>query len=233
MGRMVSMVALMGLLLGAFAPSHLVAQDEVVHDAEYYILEAQNGDRWAVEDGELDARLAELRETYGQPPNIVYILWDDMTYGAVGVPAIQKNLGYTTPNINRLAEEGISFTRMYSEPSCTPTRVAFLTGRHPVRSGMGEVGMPHEMAGLRGDEVTIAEVLSEAGYATAHFGKGHLGDIEESYPHNQGFDETLFTPMNQILSQWNRTGDAVGAARGFSPENYPPDPYKLGSTPRA
>jgi arylsulfatase A-like enzyme len=97
--------------------------------------------------------------------------------------------------MNRLASEGINFTRMYTEPACTPTRVAFLTGRHPVRHGMGVVGMPHEMAGLRGDAVTIAEVLSEAGYVTAHFGKGHLGDIEESYPHNQGFDETLFTPM--------------------------------------
>lgn len=87
--------------------------------------------------------------------------------------------------------------------------------------------MPHEMAGMPGSEVTIAEVLSKAGYATAHFGKGHLGDIEESYPHNQGFDEALFTPMNQIISQWNRTGDAVGAARGFARENYPPDPYQL------
>jgi arylsulfatase len=212
--------------LGLFIVGGAAAQD-VVHDAEYYVLEAQNGQRWAVEDGELDTKLAELRARHGQPPNIVYILWDDMTFGAVGFPALQKNFGFTTPNLNRMAREGINFTRMYSEPSCTPTRVAFLTGRHPVRSGMGEVGMPHEMAGLRADEVTIAEVLSQAGYATAHFGKGHLGDIEESYPHNQGFDEALFTPMNQIISQWNRTGDAVGAARGFSPENSPPDPYRL------
>jgi arylsulfatase len=154
-------------------------------------------------------------------------MWDDMAFGAVGFPALQKNFGFTTPNLNRMATEGINFTRMYTEPSCTPTRVAFMTGRHPVRNGMGEVGMPHEMAGLRGDEVTIAEVLSAAGYATAFFGKAHLGDIEESYPHNQGFDEALFTPMNQIISQWNKTGDAVGAARGFSPENYPEDPYRL------
>jgi len=200
---------------------------KIIQDAEYYILEAQNGQRWAAEDKLLDEKLATLRKKHGQPPNIVYILWDDMTFGAVGFPALQKNFGFTTPNLNRMAREGINFTRMYSEPSCTPTRVAFLTGRHPVRHGMGEVGMPHEMAGLRADEVTIAEVLSKEGYATAHFGKGHLGDIEESYPHNQGFDETLFTPMNQIISQWNRTGDAVGAARGFSPENYPADPYRL------
>jgi len=201
--------------------------DAIIHDAEYYILQAQNGERWAAEDEKLAAKLAALEKKHGKRPNIVFILWDDMTFGAVGFPALQKNFGFTTPKINQLAKEGITFTRMYTEPSCTPTRVAFLTGRHPVRCGMGEVGMPHEMAGMRGDEVTIAEVLSKAGYATAHFGKGHLGDIEESYPHNQGFDEALFTPMNQIVSQWNQTGDAVGAARGFWPENYPADPYRL------
>ena len=208
-----------------------VAEDEaapgIVHDAEYYILEAQNGTRWAAEDKGLDARMAALREKHGRPPNIIYVLWDDMAFGAVGFPALQKNFGYETPNINKLAEDGINFTRMYTEPSCTPTRVAFLTGRHPVRSGMGIVGMPHEMAGLPASEVTIAEVLSEAGYATAHFGKGHFGDIEESYLHNQGFDEALFTPMNQIISQWNATGDAVGASRGFWPDNSPRDPYRL------
>ena len=201
--------------------------EKIIHDAEFYILESQNKEKWATEDRDLSARLAELRKKHGTPPNIVYILWDDTTFGAVGFPGLQKNFGFTTPNMNKMAAKGINFTRMYTEPSCTPTRVAFLTGRHPVRCGMGVVGMPHEMAGLPGGEVTIAEVLSEAGYATAHFGKGHLGDIEESYPHNQGFDEALFTPMNQIISQWNATGDAVGAARGFAVENYPADPYRL------
>lgn len=220
-------VALGILITFAGGAAQAVAEDEIIHDAEYYVLEAQNGERWAAEDKTLDAKLAAMKKKYGRPPNIVYILWDDMTFGAVGFPALQKNFGFETPNLNQMAANGINFTRMYTEPSCTPTRVAFLTGRHPVRCGMGEVGMPHEMAGLRKDEVTIAEVLSKAGYATAHFGKGHLGDIEESYPHNQGFDEALFTPMNQIVSQWNQTGDAVGAARGFWPENYPRDPYKL------
>ena len=116
---------------------------------------------------------------------------------------------------------------MYTEPACTPTRVAFLTGRHPVRNGMGAVGMPHEFSGLAEEEVTIAEVLSQAGYATAHFGKGHLGDIEESYLHNQGFDEALFTPMNQITSLYDPAGTAVNAVLGLYPEMYPPDPYEL------
>jgi len=209
-----------------FLPASGFAQD-IVHDAEYYILKIQNGERWATEDAALDKKLAELREKHGQSPNIVYILWDDQQVGAIGNAMVQKNMGFTTPALNSLAEEGINFTRMYTEPSCTPTRAAFLTGRIPVRHGMGVVGMPHEYAGLRGDEVTIAEVLSEAGYTTAHFGKGHLGDIEESYLHNQGFDEALFTPMNQIVSQWNEQGFAVNAALGLHPELAPPDPYRL------
>ena len=223
--------ALLGALLivtglGAFESAY--AEDgEIVHDAEFYILKAQNGARWAEQDKELDAKLAALEEKFGQPPNIVYILWDDTAFGAVGFPALQKNFGYDTPNLNRMAAEGINFTRMYTEPSCTPTRAAMLTGRHPVRHGMGVVGMPHEFSGLRAEEVTIAEVLSDAGYATGFFGKGHLGDIEESYLHNQGFDEALFTPMNQITSLYNPQGNAVNAVLGLFPEIYPPDPYRL------
>jgi arylsulfatase len=203
-----------------------IAKD-IVHDAEYYILKAQNGPRWAAEDKKLDRRLAALARKHGRPPNIVYVLWDDTAYGAVGFPGLQKNFGYETPNLNRMAAEGINFNRMYTEPACTPTRAAFLTGRLPVRHGMGVVGMPHEFSGLRKEEVTIAEVLSQAGYATAHYGKGHLGDIEESYLHNQGFDEALFTPMNQITSLYNPHGTAANAVLGFSPEIYPPDPYQL------
>lgn len=199
----------------------------IVHDAEYYILKAQNGEKWAATDKKLDIQLAELKKKHGSSPNIVYILWDDQQVGAIANPMIQKNLGYTTPNINKMAGEGMNFTRMYSEPACTPTRAAFLTGRTPVRYGMGVVGMPHEYGGLRKEEVTIAEVLSKAGYATAFYGKGHLGDIEESYLHNQGFDEALFTPMNQISSIWNEDANAVNAVLGLYPELSPEDPYQL------
>jgi len=211
----------------ALAVSPAALQGAIVHDAEHYVLLAQNGERWAQEDKALDEKLAALREKHGTPPNIVYLLWDDTAFGAVGFPALQKNFGYSTPNINALGASGINFTRMYTEPSCTPTRAAFLTGRHPVRHSMGIVGMPHEFSGMRAEEVTIAEVLSAAGYATAHFGKGHLGDVEESYLHNQGFDEALFTPMNQITSLYNPMGTAVNAVLGFSPEIYPKDPYQL------
>lgn len=128
------------------------AKDRIVHDAEYFILKAQNGEKWKAEDGELDKELAALREKYGQPPNIIHILWDDTSFGDVGIPAISKIRGFETPNINQMAEEGILFTRMYTEPGCTPSRAA-------VRSGMYRIGVPIEYSGISEEEVTIAEVL--------------------------------------------------------------------------
>ena len=203
---------------------------KIVHDSEYYILEAQHAKQWADEDGELDKKLAELKEKYGTPPNIVHIMWDDTAYGDVGMPAIQKIRGFATPRMNRLATEGITFTRMYTEPSCTPTRAAALTGRHPVRNGMYVVGFPIENGGLSKDEVTIAEVLSKAGYARGFFGKGHQGDIEESYLHNQGFDEAFFYGYNQVLSLWNELGEGANAVMGLKQELLPKDPYRLDET---
>ena len=172
---------------------------KIVHDAEHYILEAQHGEKWAAEDKQIDAKLAELRsKNGGKPPNIVYILIDDVGFGDFGIPELNDVRGYSTPSLNKLAKQGVSFTRMYSEPSCTPTRAAFLTGRLPVRSHMLEPKVvPPEGTGLNGDEVTIAEVLSKAGYSTAHIGKWHQGDIEQAYPHNQGFDVANFPLHNQ------------------------------------
>ena len=206
------------------------AEDKIVQDAEYYILEAQNGDKWAAEDKELDQKLAELRKKYKNPPNIIHIMWDDTAYGDVGIPAIQKVRGLTTPHLNKMAEEGILFTRMYTEVGCTPSRAACATGRLAVRSGMYNIGMLLEMHGMSGEEVTIAEVLSKAGYATAFHGKWHLGDVEESYPHNQGFDEAFFTGYNQILSLNNRKAEQANASIGLFEDMLPPDPYRLDNT---
>lgn len=204
-----------------------IAKGKIIHDAEYYILEAQNGKRWAVEDGQLDKTLSELRKKYGTPPNIIHVMWDDTSFGDVGIPAISKIRGFETPSINRMAEEGILFTRMYTEVGCTPSRAAVLTGRLAVRSGMYRIGFPIEHSGMRAEEVTIAEVLSEAGYATAFYGKLHLGDIEQSYAHNQGFDETLFGVYNQVFSLFNEVGEGANALLGLKEEMLVPDPYKL------
>ncbi len=211
-------------------PAYSQTADSIVHDAEYYILEAQNGQRWQAEDAGLNARLAELREKFGTPPNIVHIMWDDTAFGDVGIPAIQKVRGFETPHLNRMANEGILFSRFYTEVGCTPSRAACMTGRHPIRNAMYNIGMLREMHGLRGTEVTIAEVLSQAGYATAFHGKWHLGDIEESYAHNQGFDEAFFTGYNQILSLWTRKGEAANATMGLYEDMLPEDPYKLDDT---
>jgi arylsulfatase len=225
MKKYILYLVFVGILFGNI--QMLTAQDKIVHDAEYYIIEAQNGERWTEEDKELDKRLAELKEKHGKSPNIVYILWDDMAFGDAGIPAINKIRGFDTPNCNRLAEEGILFTRMYAEPSCTPTRAAFMTGRQPYRNGMYIPGFPVENGGLAAEEVTMAEVLSQAGYATAFYGKGHLGDIEESYLTNQGFDEALFTPYNQVLSLWNPIGEGANAVMGIMEGQLTKSPYQL------
>jgi arylsulfatase len=216
--------------LGAISAPARADEGQIVHDAEYYIVKAQNGERWSAEDEVLDAKLAELRAKHGRPPNLIHIMWDDTPFGDIGIPAIQKVRGFETPNLNRLAEEGILFTRMYTEVGCTPSRAASATGRLAVRSGMYNIGMLLESHGMRSEEVTIAEVLSQAGYATAFHGKWHLGDIEESYPHNQGFDEAFFTGYNQILSLNTRVAEGANASIGLFEDMLPEDPYKLDDT---
>ena len=204
------------------------AKPEIIHDSEYYILATQHGEQWAAEDREIDRKLAELRQKYGTPPNIIHIMWDDTAVGEVGIPAIQKVRGFETPNINRLAAEGINFMRMYTEPSCTPSRAAVLTGRHPVRNGMYNVGFPYEYGGLAASEVTAAEVLSKAGYATAFYGKAHIGDIEASYLTNHGFDEALWTPYNQVPSLYTPQGQrSVLTPAVMFPEMFGKDPYDI------
>jgi hypothetical protein len=129
---------------------------KIVHDTEYYILEAQNGEKWTADDKEVDRKLAEFREKNGgKPPNILYILVDDIGFGDLGIPELNAIRGYKTPSINKLADESMRFARMYTEPSCTPTRVAFMTGRQPHRNGMGDTKVDIDGSGLAGKEVTL------------------------------------------------------------------------------
>lgn len=228
--RKLALSALSFAAMLSFLPAVGGASSQIVQDAEYYILEAQNGETWKKEDKAIDLKLAELKKKFGTPPNIIHIMWDDTAFGDVGIPAIQKVRGLDTPNLNTLAEEGILFTRMYTEVGCTPSRAAVATGRLPIRNAMYNIGMLRESHGMRAEEVTIAEMLSKNGYATAFHGKWHLGDIEESYPHNQGFDEAFFTGYNQILSLNTRMAEGANASIGLIEDMLPPDPYKLDDT---
>jgi arylsulfatase len=201
-------IAMSAMVCASLLCSGLLAASEIVHDGEYYFLEAKHGEKWAKEDKVIEAKLAEIRKKNGgKRPNILYILIDDVSFGQMGNRAMNYVTGIQTPRINDFADQGLSLMRMYTEPSCTPTRAAMLTGRHPVRSGLKEVKVALVGEGLPKEEVTIAEVLSKAGYKTSHVGKWHQGDIEESYPHNQGFDYAAFPVHQQVqLSLMTKEG---------------------------
>jgi len=211
------MMALTMVLAAGASPA-----SDLVHDTEYYILEAQHGEQWAADDASVDAKLAQFREQNGgKSPNILYILIDDIGFGDLGIPELNAIRGYETPNINKFADESMRFARMYTEPSCTPTRVAFMTGRQPHRNGMGDTAVDIAGFGLADKEVTLAEVLSESGYNTVHIGKWHMGDIMESWPNHQGFDYAAF-PIHQQgqLTIFNDDAANEEVSIGIGKNNY-------------
>jgi arylsulfatase len=121
-------------------------------------------------------------------PNILVIFGDDV--GQTNISAYgQGVVGYRTPNIDRIAREGMIFTDYYAENSCTAGRSTFITGQSAKRTGLSKVGLPGAPAGLQARDITIAEVLKTMGYATGQFGKNHLGDKDEFLPTKHGFDE--------------------------------------------
>ena len=121
-------------------------------------------------------------------PNIVVIWGDDI--GIWNISTYTRGImGYQTPNIDRIATEGVIFTDYYGEQSCTAGRSAFITGQHPIRTGLTKVGMPGAALGLQPEDPTLAELLKDKGYVTGQFGKNHLGDRDEFLPTNHGFDE--------------------------------------------
>ena len=122
-------------------------------------------------------------------PNIVVIWGDDI--GMWNVGAYTHGMMGRTPNIDSLAQEGALFTDHYGQPSCTAGRAAFITGQMPVRTGLTTIGIPGSTLGLQKEDPTLAEVLKSQGYATAQFGKNHLGDRNEFLPTVHGFDEFM------------------------------------------
>jgi arylsulfatase len=124
-----------------------------------------------------------------EKPNILFILVDNLGYGELGVYGGGATRGAPTPRIDKLAAEGLRLTNMNMETQCTPSRSAILTGRYAIRSGTHSVPFGGVADGLTRWEVTLAESLSAAGYATALHGKWHLGSQDGRLPNDQGFDE--------------------------------------------
>jgi len=121
-------------------------------------------------------------------PNILVIWGDDIGLSNLSVHT-RGMMGYRTPNIDRIANEGMLFTDYYGDQSCTAGRSSFITGQSPLRTGLTKVGVPGAEVGLQAEDPTIAELLKPVGYVTGQFGKNHLGDKDEFLPTHHGFDE--------------------------------------------
>ena len=135
-------------------------------------------------------------------PNIVFVLMDNVGYGEPGCYGGGITRGAPTPRIDVLAAEGTRLLNFNVEAQCTPSRSAIMTGRFSIRSGTHSVPMGGGMDGLTQWETTIAKLLSDVGYATGHFGKWHLGDIQGRYPNDQGFDEWYGIANTSDESLW-------------------------------
>ena len=131
---------------------------------------------------------ATRAEAQQKRPNIVIIWGDDVGQSNISAYT-QGMMGYRTPNIDRIARDGLLFTDYYAEQSCTAGRASFITGQHGMRTGLTKVGLPGAKLGLRKEDPTIAGLLKAQGYTTGQFGKNHLGDRNEFLPTVHGFDE--------------------------------------------
>lgn len=176
--------------------------------------DSKEGSSSAEPDQLAQASTNSVAAATGKKPNILVIWGDDI--GVSNISAYSRGMmGYQTPNIDRLAREGAIFTDYYGEQSCTAGRAAFITGQVPFRTGLTKVGMPAAKQGLSDKDPTIAELLKNHGYATAQFGKNHVGDRNEYLPTVHGFDE-----YSGVLYHLNALEE---------PENvdYPKDPAFL------
>src|SRR5262249_50684044 len=147
-------------------------------------------------------KLADYTARHRRPPNLVVVLMDDVGWGDFGCYGGGVAVGAPTPHIDRLAAGGLRLTSCYSEPSCTPSRATLMTGRLPMRHGLQRPPMYGEAGGLQG-EVTVAQLLADAGYVTQCTGKWHMGENRDSQPQHVGFDDFYgFLSVSDMYTEW-------------------------------
>lgn len=150
----------------------------------------------------IQKKLQNLEKKFGKKPNILIFLVDDLGWGDLGVYGGGEAVGAPTPQVDRIAHEGLRLTSTYSQPTCSPTRATLMTGRLPIRHGIYIPIMFGEKGGLVG-EITAAEILSTSGYTTALVGKWHLGEAVSQQPQNQGYDEFFgFLSVANMYTEW-------------------------------
>jgi arylsulfatase len=152
------------------------------------------------------------KKSANQQPNFVVVFIDDMGYGDIGT---QGATGWTTPNLDKMAAEGMRFTNFYSaQPVCSASRAGLLTGCYPNRIGISGALFPRDTIGINPNETTIAEMLKEKGYATGIFGKWHLGHHKEFLPLQHGFDEYVGLPYSNDMWPLSNTGEKLPEGSG-------------------
>lgn len=179
-----------GLLLSA-APVVAFEKTSALSDAVRTMENMEPAIPRPAQEADAAKKLAALQTKMGKRPNVVWFVVDDMGYGDPGVYGGGAAIGAATPNMDRLAHDGLKLTGVYSQPTCTPTRSAMMTGRLPARTGLtrpilaGDVVEKNPWEG----ELSVAAILSDSGYHTVLTGKWHTGELEGMRPHEVGFDE--------------------------------------------
>ena len=195
-----SKLTVIAAIVAMLACAGPIGAREIVYDAEQQVSNAQHVDEWKAEDAEIEARLDALQKKHGKRPNIIHIMWDDMKYGAIGHPMLNKVTGYTSPNDQQAGRRGhdlhpdVHGALVHTDARRRHDRQASRAQRHDL-SDLPDP--PDGAAGLREDH----RRGPGRHYATGFFEKSHFGDVEESYLHKQGFDEAIFTLYNQFAGQ--------------------------------
>jgi arylsulfatase len=163
---------------------------------------------------------SKQKETKAKSPNIVLIFMDDLGYGDIGPYGAT---GYSTPYLDKMSQEGMRFTNFYAAQAvCSASRAGLLTGCYPNRIGISGALFPNSKKGLNSEEITIAEMLKEKGYATAIYGKWHLGDSEAFLPLQHGFDEFTGLPYSNDMWPVDYEGKAISDSSNWRKKAFPP-----------